>query len=202
MIVKDGYITWNIRLLRNRVYPVVITSGARLAKFDEREECLNWVFVASKHGAVASPRSTGLCWIAHGEDVTEYYLGNLHLRFLEEFQKSEHLGDAWKNAITSYIKSFNWSGFVERAFHMKAAEEFILFGDPTLLIHSPRKNSSHIQKIHIGRDRIGKTNTIQSIVDNAPAGDEIFIPLGVYIENVTINKPLSIIGINSTLIGH
>ena len=198
------YFSWNIRMLRNDIYPVVVTSGARLAKFDEKRECFNWVFVASRHGAVASIGSTGLCWTAHGKNVTEFYLGNLHLRFFAEYRNATYLGDAWKNAIISYLRSFHRDGVVEKAFHLKAAEELELFGDPTLQIYHVTscdvKNSKRY--LYVGGAGEGNYSDIQSAVDDASPGDEIIVLSGVYNENVTIWKSLTISGYGATLKGH
>jgi len=193
------YYGWNIRLLSNSIYPIVFTSGARLAKFDEKRECFNWIWISSPHGGVASIGSTGLCWMGHGKNVTRIYLGNLHLRFFKYYKNSSCLGDAWKNAIISYLNAFKWNGKVEKAFHMKAAEEFEVFGDPTLPLHASIAKKSNI--LHVGGDGNNNYTTIQDAVNDAMPGDIIVVHPGIYRENVTVNKKLQIIGENATLYG-
>ena len=194
------YYGWNIRLLRNSVYPIVVTSGARLAKFDERHECFNWIWVASQHGGVASLGSTGLCWTGHGRNVSEFYLGNLHVRFFKEYRNSSRLGDAWRNAIISYLNAFKWKGEVEKAFHMKAAEEFIIFGDPTLPIYHI-ESVKRASTLYVGGSGEENYSSIGDAVNNASDGDTIIVLDGIYRENVSIDKKLNIIGRNATLIG-
>ena len=197
------YHNWNIRSLKNKLYPIVLTSGARLAKFDENRECFNWVFVGSKHGAVASIGSTGLCWTAHGRNITEFYLGNLHLRLFQEYKNSTCLGDMWKNAIISYLKYFKWKGKVEEAFHIKAAEELILFGDPTLKLGKLESIKKIDDKtLYVGGSGPGNYTSIQDAIDNASDGDTIIVLNGIYHENVSISKELTILSRNATLFGY
>ncbi len=194
------YYGWNIRLLKNDIYPIVVTSGARLAKFDEKRECFNWIWVASRHGGVASLGSTGLCWTGHGRNVSEFYLGNLHLRFFQQYKNCSRLGDAWKNAIVSYLNAFEWNGKVEKAFHMKAAEEFIIFGDPTLSIHSI-ESMEYTNVLYVGGSGPNNYTSIQAAVNAANNGDTIIVLPGVYNENVSIDKKIEIMGRNATLVG-
>ncbi len=149
----------NIKLLFNQKYSIVFTSGARLAKFDEKKECFNWAFVGCKHGAVASIGSTGLCWTAHGKNVTEFYLGNLHLRLVQEYKDAFYIGDMWRDAITSYLKSFDWRGNVEKGFHIKAAEELELFGDPSMKINKEYEQTGENHNIKTEIDNFGGYNT-------------------------------------------
>ena len=122
----------NILQLKNDYKPIILTSGARLGCFNKSKECFNWFFV-SKGKAIASIGSTGLCWIGHGTNVTEMFLGNLHLRLCKKMSEKGFLGDAWGEAIKEYLANFSWTG-VTNAFHIKAVEELELFGDPTLKI--------------------------------------------------------------------
>ncbi|HEC89308.1 MAG TPA: hypothetical protein ENI44_01855, partial [Thermoplasmatales archaeon] len=198
------YHNYDIRLLNNEVYPIVLTSGARLAKFDENRECFNWVFVGSKHGGVASIGSTGLCWTAHGRNVTEFYLGNLHLRLFEEYRNAIYLGDMWRDAIISYLKSFNWKGKVEKAFHIKAAEELILFGDPTLRLNKQYNFIDQTIKdetLYVGGHGPGNYSSIQQAIDNASNGDTIIVLEDIYHENISVSKELNILSRNATLVG-
>ncbi len=196
------YYGFNIKLLRNRYYPIVLTSGARLAKFDENRECFNWMFVAARHGGVASIGSTGLCWTAHGKNVSEFYLGNLHVRLFQEYEKADTIGDMWKNAIISYLKAFKWNGSTEKAFHMKAAEELELFGDPSMKLNKMNKACSIAGRVlYVGGSGPGNYSTIQDAINDARDGDTIIVLKGVYEENVVANKSLTIEGRDAVLKG-
>ena len=196
------YYGWNIRLLRNKEYPIVLTSGARLSKFDESRECFDWIFVGSRHGGVASIGSTGLCWTGHGKNVTKIYLGNLHLRLFQEYKNAVYLGDMWKNAILSYLNSFHWNGKVEKAFHIKAAEELELFGDPSMRINKNYAPLNDGKTLYVGGSGNGNYTSIQSAINAANDGDVIIVLNGKYHENVSIDKEIAVISKNATLIGH
>ena len=231
----------DMKFLFNTRYPLILTSGARLAKFDEKKECFNWAFVGCEHGAVASIGSTGLCWTAHGENVTEFYLGNLHLKLFQEYKDAVYLGDMWRNAITSYLHSFDWQGNVEKGFHIKAAEELELFGDPSMKINkeyqqireddtikterdifrgynTEREKSSlwnslgNMQRItdilsegktlYVGGSGPGNYTRIQDAVDDAQEGYTIIVFNGTYHENVMVDKEITLVSKNATLIGY
>lgn len=193
------YYNWNIRLLKNKEkLPVVITSGARLAQFNQSRECFNWMFVRARGGAIASIGSTGLCWIGHGRNVTSFYLGNLHLRLFKEYGKTKILGEVWRNAITGYLNAFDWHHGVGESFHIKAAEELILFGDPTLYVGTPVATKNGGRTLYVGGSGPGNYTTIQMAVDASFAGDTIFVYAGLYEESVTINKSISLLGEDRT----
>lgn len=129
----------NILQLKNDYLPIVLASGARTGGFNNTKECFDWFFVSTGK-AVASIGSTGLCWIGHGTNVTTMFLGNLHVRLCSKMSEKGFLGGAWGEAIREYLADFSWTGFA-KAFHMKAAEELELFGDPTLKIGGYSKNN-------------------------------------------------------------
>ncbi|RLF61583.1 MAG: hypothetical protein DRN37_00750 [Thermoplasmata archaeon] len=192
------YYEWNVLQLKNDYLPIILTSGARLGQFNGTRECFNWFWVA-RGKAVASIGPTGLCWIGHGENVTEMFLGNLHLRLCEEMAGRGLLGNAWGNAIAGYLNNFSWSG-VAKAFHMKAAEELELFGDPTLKIGGYESSAGYIHHtLHVGGDGPGNYTKIQDAIGNASDGDRIIVHPGVYVENLSIDKSLTITGEDATI---
>jgi parallel beta-helix repeat protein len=189
------YDKFNILQLKNKYLPVVLTSGARIGRFTGSKECFNWFFV-SKGKAIASIGSTGLCWIGHGANVTEMFLGNLHIRLCKKMAERRLLGDAWGEAIEEYLCNFTWRG-VARAFHMKAAEELELFGDPTLKIGGYKeykiKKSTTNNVLHVSEDGYRNYTKIQDNLNNAGNGSINVYP-NVYYENLCIDKSLTIIG--------
>lgn len=192
------YYEWNALQLNNGYLPIVLTSGARLGQFNKTRECFNW-FLVARGKAVASIGPTGLCWIGHGENVTEMFLGNLHLRLCGKMARGGFLGNAWGDALTEYLNNFSWNG-VAAAFHMKAAEELELFGDPTLKMggYAPSAGyTSHI--LHVGGDGPDNYTRIQDAIENASDGDSILVHLGVYVENLSIDKSLTIMGMGATI---
>ena len=204
------YYNLNIRLLRNRhMLPVVLVSGAHLGQFNLSRECFNWAFVSKRNGgAIASIGSTGLCWIAHGKNVTSYYLGNLHLRLFQEYNNTHILGEIIGNAITNYLNAFDWGHHgVAESFHIKAAEELELFGDPTLKLpdkHIKEMTNDRIfdltnplcrgNILYVGGAGTNNYTRIQDAVDNASDSDMIFVYDGTYYENINVNKSISLVG--------
>ncbi|HEC88546.1 MAG TPA: hypothetical protein ENI52_04440 [Thermoplasmata archaeon] len=186
------YYELDIMQLKNKYKPIILTSGARLGQFNRTRECFNWFFV-SKGKAVATIGPTGLCWIGHGKNVTEMFLGNLHIRLCSEIGKAELLGDAWGDAITQYLCNFSWRG-VAKAFHMKAVEETEIFGDPTLKIGGHVFETNFNRTLHVGGDGPNNYTKIQNAINNASDGDIIVVHSGLYNENLFINKSLAIFG--------
>ncbi|MEA2054086.1 MAG: C25 family cysteine peptidase, partial [Candidatus Thermoplasmatota archaeon] len=195
------YYNANIRSLKNRqMVPIVLTSGAHLSQFNNSQECFNWVFVSKKKGgAVASIGSTGLCWIAHGENVASFYLGNLHLRLFQEYHNTNILGMMVSNAITSYLNSFDPGHHgISESFHMKAAEELELFGDPTLKVGQSGNDGStaktYGKTLYVGGSGPNNYTSIQDAIDDAGNGDKVFVYNGTYHEDIKINKSISLVG--------
>jgi|GEM_PF-1222060 len=194
------YYERNIMQLKNENLPIVMTSGARLGQFNKTRECFNWFFV-SKGKAVASIGSTGLCWIGHGPNITTMFLGNLHVRMAEKMAQEGILGEAWGDSITEYLCNFSWKGVAE-AFHMKAAEEFEIFGDPSLKIGGYGHYASLSKNgrfLHVGGKGAGNYSTIEEALNNASNGDTIIVHSGTYNENFSVNISVAIIGKNATL---
>ena len=190
------YYNWNIRLLNNKQkLPIVLTSGARLAQFNQTKECFNWMFVKARYGAIASIGSTGLCWTGHGKNVTSFYLGNLHVRLFKEYSKTKVLGEIWRNAITGYLNAFEWHHGVGESFHIKAAEELILFGDPTLYAGNFAATSQNNGRVlHVGGSGPGNYTSIQMAINDSLPGDTIFVYSGVYGGDIIIPKTISLLG--------
>ncbi|MCD6299521.1 MAG: right-handed parallel beta-helix repeat-containing protein, partial [Thermoplasmata archaeon] len=196
------YYDYNIRLLKNKDrLPVVLTSGARLGQFNQSRECFNWAFVSSRGGgAVASIGSTGLCWIGHGKNSTEFYLGNLHLRLFKEYHETDVLGAMVGDAIASYLSAFNtYHHGISESFHIKAAEELELFGDPTLAMGGNAGGSlpagvTDGRTLYVGGSGAGNYTTIQDAVNDAADGDTVFVYNGTYHEEVKVDKSIRLVG--------
>jgi len=188
------YYERNILALKNSHLPIVMTSGARLGQFNKTRECFNWFFVA-KGKAVASIGSTGLCWIGHGPNITTMFLGNLHLRMAEKMADGNFLGDAWGDAIAEYLCNFSWDG-VAKAFHMKAAEEIEIFGDPTLKIggYASKDAIAYGNVLHVGGSGKGNYSRIEDALNASMDGDIIIVHPGIYRENFSVNNSVTIIG--------
>ena len=194
------YTKRDILQLKNRFLPIVLTSGARTGRFNGTKECFNWFFV-SKGKAVASIGSTGLCWIGHGADVTQMFLGNLHVRLCKKIAEKKLLGDAWGEALGEYILNFTWQG-VTKAFHMKAAEELEIFGDPTLKTGGYKEcetKKSTMKKTSAVRND-GYVNHMKTQKNIKDANGKCVTVPGVYHEDLYIDKSLTIKGNGATII--
>ncbi len=190
------YYPRDILRIKSNSLPIVLTSGARLSQFN-RSNCFNWLFLAYGK-AVASIGSTGLCWIIHGDNLTDAFLGKLHVLLCEEIENKDKLGDAWGKAIYSYLSNSSFEN-VSLAFHIKAVEELIIFGDPTLQLVANRKIEFN-RVLHVGGDGEGNYTKIQDAINDSNDGDTIIVHEGIYEENLKINKSLKILGENAKII--
>ncbi len=192
------YYAWNIVQLKNNFLPIVLSSGAHLGQFNRSRECFNWLFV-SKGKAVATIGSTGLCWIGHGENLTKMFLGKLHILLCREMAERNILGNAWGDALCNYLSEFSWHD-VAKAFHMKAAEELEIFGDPTLKIGGYERVASALNNVlHVGGSGGGNYSKIRNAIENASNGDTIIVHSGVYEEDLLIDKSITLMGDNATI---
>lgn len=107
-------------------------------------ECWGWRLTRStKGGAIATLGCTGL---GYGkEDKQEVKAGGgdrLNVLFFHAYgqQGQDVVGDAWRQAITSYLDEFpiDWSqqAFHDTALDAKTVQEWVLLGDPSLRIGS------------------------------------------------------------------
>jgi hypothetical protein len=104
-------------------------------------ECWGWWLTRKiGGGSIATIGYTGVEWCAtYGwdndsiPDCTEYFSGYLDSRFFHAYgiEGIHTLGDAWGQAITEYLDVFPG---MKHAWDCKTVQEFILFGDPSLLI--------------------------------------------------------------------
>ncbi|MBC7128862.1 MAG: right-handed parallel beta-helix repeat-containing protein [Thermoplasmatales archaeon] len=189
------YRSFNILQIKNEFLPIILTSGTHLSQFN-RSNCFNWLFL--KYGkAVASIGSTGLCWIIHGENLTDAFLGKLHVLFCEEFEDKNNLGEAWGCSIVRYLSNSSFEN-ISMAFHIKAAEEFIIFGDPTLQLKKSRKINME-RVLHVGGNGVNNYTKIQDAINDSVDGDTIIVHEGFYEENLIINKSLKILGENAKI---
>ena len=113
--------------------------------------------------------------------------------------KKKLLGEAWGEAIKEYLKNDAWEG-AAKSFHMKAVEEFEIFGDPTLKIGGYERNLEKLQNIlHVGGDGENNYSKIQDAIDDAKDGDIIIVHPGIYYEDLCIDKSIEIIGRNAKI---
>jgi len=104
-------------------------------------ECWSW-WLARKNGggSIATIGYTGVEWCAtYGwdndsiPDCVEYFSGYLDSRFFHAYgiDGVHTLGEAWGQAVTDYLDTFPG---MKHPWDCKTASEWILFGDPSLLI--------------------------------------------------------------------
>lgn len=104
-------------------------------------ECWSWWMTRKNGGgSIATIGYTGVEWCAtYGwdndstPDCIEYFSGYLDSRFFHAYgiEGVHHLGDAWGQAISEYLTKFPG---MSHPWDCKTASEWILFGDPSLLI--------------------------------------------------------------------
>lgn len=104
-------------------------------------ECWSWCLARKLGGgSIATIGYTGVEWCATygwdndtAPDCTEYFSGYLDSRFFHAYgiDGVHHLGEAWGQAVTEYLDRFPG---MAHAWDCKTASEWILFGDPSLMI--------------------------------------------------------------------
>lgn len=99
-------------------------------------ECFSWRLVRNPDGgAIASMGNTGLGYGMPGKVLT---IGGgdgwITIEFFKQYGAEHHkvLGDAYSQTLTSYIHNFDMNDL--KAGHPKTVEQWILLGDPSLMI--------------------------------------------------------------------
>ncbi len=153
----NGLMTYNMDLMHNKgMYPVVVIGGCHnsefnisLLDFQKNEwtyqptyECFGWHFVKmANKGAIATLGNTALGYGDTGgdrngngiPDCVEFSGGYIEDRFFEAYgNEGKHiLGETWGTAVTNYINKYPPG---EDNIDCKTIEEWVLLGDPTLMI--------------------------------------------------------------------
>ncbi len=97
-------------------------------------ECWSWWLTRlPRRGAIATIGNTGLGYGTLGEDCTINGLdGGLSLDFFRQYGEEGHqiLGETHSQALTYYIGTFD----MEEDDHVKTVQQWVLLGDPSLMI--------------------------------------------------------------------
>ena len=102
-------------------------------------ECFGWTFVRVSNGAIATIGCTGLGYGATGDDNDDgipdniqYYTGRAEIHFFELYKQGlHHLGEVHSQDMIDYINEANP---MKDQIACKTAQEWVLLGDPTLMI--------------------------------------------------------------------
>ncbi|MGC9307603.1 MAG: C25 family cysteine peptidase [Thermoplasmatota archaeon] len=132
---------FNATLLDSAIGCVMSLTGSPTWYWMPVPECFGWWPVKVRGGgAIATFGCTGLGLGTIGDhnedgipDCMQYLLGNLELRFFEQYGDDgvDILGEAWGNAISGYNDAFPP---MEDQADMKTVQEWVLLGDPSLKI--------------------------------------------------------------------
>ena len=102
-------------------------------------ECFGWNFIKVKNGAIGTIGCTGLGYGATGDnnndgipDNIQFYTGRVEIHFFELYKQGlRHLGEIHDQDITDYVNEANP---MSDKIACKTAQEWVLLGDPTLMI--------------------------------------------------------------------
>ncbi len=102
-------------------------------------ECFGWTFIKVNNGAIGTIGCTGLGYGATGDndgdgipDNIEYYTGRVEIHFFELYKQGlRHLGEIHSQDLTDYI---NEADPMQDQIACKTVQEWVLLGDPTLMI--------------------------------------------------------------------
>jgi hypothetical protein len=143
---------FNMLFLSNKdKLPVCIVEGCQNSKFDVssqddiwsiffpwRKACWSWKLVNNPNGgSIATIGSTGLCWYSAEYDGAGSNW--LSLQFFKEYNSGEKvIGKIWKECITKFISEnpidWNTPSGSDSCIDAKTVQEWILLGDPSLII--------------------------------------------------------------------
>ena len=97
-------------------------------------ECFSWFLVRMKEqGAIATIGNTGLGYGILGKDCTIGGLdGGICIEFFKQYGANNHhiLGDAYSQTLVEYVNTFD----MEEDDHIKSLQQWLLLGDPSLMI--------------------------------------------------------------------
>jgi len=110
---------------------VAFFNGCCTSKYTEIYNCLSWRAISYPKGGIASFGSTGIAFCGVGEESSEKAMGKIAKNTFKELYNSKSLGEAWSNSIVDYVNEF---GPDFDKIDCKTLFEFVLFGDPTLVI--------------------------------------------------------------------
>ena len=151
--------------------PIVAVEACSTAKFNKDTNTFNWAFLHNSNGGgIATFGATGLGWGYVGDGISQGLIGKMGLDTFRAFRydNSITVGEMWCNALERYIKPSMES------LDYKTAEEWTLFGDPTLQIaeesNPPSKPNRPNGPVN------GKVGTEYTFTTSAtdPDGDKIY----------------------------
>ncbi len=98
-----------------------------------------WIVRMPDKGAIASLGYAGLDYFAVGDDnkdgtpdCVQFYSGFMHVNFFKEYANGNKvLGSIHGDVVTTYVNTFDC---MKNQIDCKTAQEWVLLGDPTLVI--------------------------------------------------------------------
>ncbi len=130
-----------LQLQNSEMLPVAIISACSCGDFNHTDDPIAWTFVEHKTGgAIASFACTTLGTLLPSSLCTQSLNGKLTMGIFESYQKgTRRIGDIWIDSISYYLNDENAMqlGTFGGAFWLNQfnLEEWILFGDPTIVIN-------------------------------------------------------------------
>ena len=119
------------RLTNGEKLPIIFTDSCSPFKFNVRENCIGWNFMANPNGGgIGGFGATGLSWGTDGFDVLETLTSKLMIDTFKTYKDKGAitLGEMWAMGISDYIYTEMDGG------DHKSLEEWQLLGDPSLAV--------------------------------------------------------------------
>jgi hypothetical protein len=156
----DGLSTGDMGKLNNKnMYPICVVGGCHNAEFDVTllnllkdpthafyygtfiPECWAWKLTRIMYGgSIATIGNTGLGMSKEDKDSMQGAGDFMDIQLFYEYgvNGTSILGDAWGHSISNYLNAYpiNWStpSAKDYAIDAKTAQQWVLFGDPSLKI--------------------------------------------------------------------
>jgi len=111
--------------------PIVVTGACSVAKYNEKNDCFTWSFVANPNGGgIASVGPSSLSWGYDTSYAIQALGGKMQLELFKAYKDdgAYTFGEMWAKAISNYIDSRMDCG------DYKTLEQWQPFGDPSLTI--------------------------------------------------------------------
>lgn len=191
-IPTGGYTNDDVLNLNNNdKLPVIMLGGAYCADIDTLYHSLADSFLFHEDGGgIGVFGSTANAWYICSDNPIAKTFGFMEHRVFMHYeqQQAEFLGLLWTKAIIDYIDNFD---VMNDKFDCKTVQEFILIGDPTLMIQWPEQDKP-VRNIDTGES----FSSIQQAIDDADTlnGHTITVDSGIYEEHVLIDKSIILVG--------
>jgi len=177
----------DVGLLSNtNAHPVIILDACSTGEF-KNGNCLAWQFVkAADRGAIAAYATTALTWGYTGTGIITGLSGYIDVHLTKYFAEGETAGAVLAHSINDYLS--NHARMTK--YDYKTVQEFLLFGDPSLVIggqgglsmSKPLQGYFYLFDNQLISTLLGRTVILGDITIQATVGNDI-VSVSFYVDD-------------------